>query len=48
MVISFNYRLIKMDDTRGSGQGSENENSQMTELRDLVQTLVGAVTVRQE
>ncbi|GFZ20838.1 hypothetical protein Acr_28g0015430 [Actinidia rufa] len=31
-----------MDDTRGSGQESGNENPQMAELRDMVQMLVGA------
>ncbi|XP_057469656.1 uncharacterized protein LOC130758731 [Actinidia eriantha] len=37
-----------MSDTRGSGPGSGNENPQMTELRDMVQMLVGAVTAQQE
>ncbi|GFY95582.1 hypothetical protein Acr_10g0009670 [Actinidia rufa] len=37
-----------MDDTRGSGQESENENPWMTELRAMVQILVGAVTAQQQ
>ncbi|GFZ02097.1 hypothetical protein Acr_15g0007060 [Actinidia rufa] len=37
-----------MDDTQGSGQESENENPQMTELKDMVQMLVGAVTAQQQ
>ena len=41
MAIFFQYRLTEMDDTRGSGQGSGNENPQMTELRDMMQMLVG-------
>ena len=47
IVISFNYKLTEMDDNRGSGHGSENENPQMTELRDMVQLLVRAVTAQQ-
>ena len=45
---SFNYRLTEMDDTRGSGQGSGNDIPHMTELRDIVQILVGAVTAQQQ
>ena len=37
-----------MSDTRGSMQGSRNDNSQMTELRNMVQMLVGVVTAQQE
>ena len=37
-----------MDDTRGNGQKSENDNPHMTELRDMVQILVGAMTSQQE
>ncbi|GFZ20004.1 hypothetical protein Acr_28g0007090 [Actinidia rufa] len=37
-----------MDNTRGSGQESGNENPQMTELRNMVQMLVGAVTAQQQ
>ncbi|GFY92472.1 hypothetical protein Acr_08g0008680 [Actinidia rufa] len=37
-------RLIEMDNTRGSGQEGGNDNPQMTELRNMVQMLVGAVT----
>ncbi|GFZ12732.1 hypothetical protein Acr_23g0011170 [Actinidia rufa] len=37
-----------MDDTRGSGQEGGNDNPQMTELRNMVQMLVGAVTAQQQ
>ena len=37
-----------MDDIQGNGQGSGNENPQMTELIDMVQILVEAVTAQQE
>ena len=37
-----------MDNTRKSGQGSENDNPQIIELRDMVQMLVGAVTTQQQ
>ncbi|GFZ04224.1 hypothetical protein Acr_16g0008480 [Actinidia rufa] len=37
-----------MDNTRGSGQEGGNENPQMTELRNMVQMLVGAVTAQQQ
>ena len=47
-TFSFNYGLMEMSNTRGSGQGSRDENPQMTELRDLVQMLVGVVTAQQE
>ncbi|GFS35508.1 hypothetical protein Acr_00g0040270 [Actinidia rufa] len=41
-------RLIEMDNTRGSGQEGGNDNPQMTELRNMVQMLVGAVTAQQQ
>ncbi|GFY97649.1 hypothetical protein Acr_12g0001900 [Actinidia rufa] len=37
-----------MDNTRGSGQEGGNDNPQMTELRNMVQMLVGAVTAQQQ
>ncbi|GFZ18350.1 hypothetical protein Acr_27g0000890 [Actinidia rufa] len=37
-----------MDNTRGSGQEGGNDNAQMTELRNMVQMLVGAVTAQQQ
>ncbi|GFY95723.1 hypothetical protein Acr_11g0000290 [Actinidia rufa] len=37
-----------MDDTRGSGQEGGNDNPQMTELRNMVQMMVGAVTAQQQ
>ncbi|GFZ15971.1 hypothetical protein Acr_25g0003800 [Actinidia rufa] len=37
-----------MDDTRGSGQEGGNDNPHMTELRNMVQMLVGAVTAQQQ
>ncbi|GFS46014.1 hypothetical protein Acr_00g0099590 [Actinidia rufa] len=41
-------RLTEMEDTRGSGQEGGNDNPQMTELRNMVQMLVGAVTAQQQ
>ncbi|GFY87586.1 hypothetical protein Acr_05g0012250 [Actinidia rufa] len=41
-------RLTEMDDTQGSGQEGGNDNPQMTELRNMVQMLVGAVTAQQQ
>ncbi|GFZ17217.1 hypothetical protein Acr_26g0004870 [Actinidia rufa] len=37
-----------MDNTRGSGQEGGNDNPQMTELRNMVQMLIGAVTTQQQ
>ncbi|GFZ15844.1 hypothetical protein Acr_25g0002530 [Actinidia rufa] len=37
-----------MDNTRGSGQEGGNDNAQMTELRNMVQMLVGAVIAQQQ
>ncbi|GFZ01211.1 hypothetical protein Acr_14g0008460 [Actinidia rufa] len=37
-----------MDNTRGNGQEGGNDNPQMTELRNMVQMLVGAVTTQQQ
>ena len=45
------YRLIEMVNTRASGQGdreNENTNTQMNELRDMVQALVGAMAAQQQ
>ena len=50
MTIFFNYRQVEMSDTRGreSGQESGNDNPRMTELRDMVQMLVGAIAAQQQ
>ncbi|GFS30298.1 hypothetical protein Acr_00g0011230 [Actinidia rufa] len=43
------YRLTEMVNTRSSGQGNRvNANTQMDELRDMMQTLVGAMATQQQ
>ncbi|GFY97798.1 hypothetical protein Acr_12g0003390 [Actinidia rufa] len=43
------YRLTEMVNTRSNGQGNRvNANTQMDELRDMMQTLVGAMATQQQ
>ena len=43
------YRLTEMVNTRSNGQGNRaNANTQMDELRDMMQTLVGAMAAQQQ